>query len=455
VVYSACLEVIEKEADMSERALPKVTIVGRPNVGKSTLFNRIAGVRRAIVDAVAGSTRDRNQAAASWAGKDFELVDTGGLYEHPGSELEQQVAAQCEVAIEEGDLVCWVVDAVAGVLPEDEALAQRLRPHAERVLLVVNKVDHEGRHADAMEFHRLGFAGVFEISAEHGLGINDLLDAITERLPETHELAVGDETRIAIVGRPNVGKSSLLNRLVGQERAVVSDVAGTTRDPVDTVMEVSGRRYRIVDTAGIRRRGKTPSRADRLGVIYAERALERAQLCLLVVDATAGLTTEDRAIAGKIADAGRGAILVFNKWDAVEDREELATELRADVLDQLPHLASVPSVFVSALKGKGVSRILPLVDRVRESQLQRIATKRLNEFLQAEVIRHPPRAKDGKEVNLLYMTQVGVAPPRFVVFASRTRQIDPTYSRYLSRRIREEFGFEGTPIRVTLRSRTR
>jgi GTP-binding protein len=319
----------------------------------------------------------------------------------------------------------------------------------------VNKVDHERRHADAMEFHRLGFASVFEISAEHGLGINELLDAVTERLPETHELAARDETRIAIVGRPNVGKSSLLNRLVGQERAVVSDMPGTTRDPVDTVIDVFGRRYRIVDTAGIRRRGKTPSRADRLGVIYAERALERAHLCLLVVDATAGLTTEDRAIAGKIVDAGRGGILVFNKWDAVEDRERLATTLRADVLDQLPHLAFVPSVFVSALNGGGVSRILPLVDRVRESQLQRIATKRLNEFLQAEVMRRPPRAKDGKDVNLLYMTQVGVAPPRFIVFASRTRQIDPTYSRYLSRRIREEFGFEGTPIRVTLRKRAR
>jgi len=440
---------------MPEKALPKVTIVGRPNVGKSTLFNRITGVRRAIVDSVAGSTRDRNQAPASWAGKDFELVDTGGLHEHPGSSLEQQIAAQCEVAIEEGDLVCWVVDAVAGLLPEDEALAQRLRPHADRVLLVVNKVDHERRHADAMEFHRLGFAAVFEISAEHGLGINELLDAVTERLPETHELAARDETRIAIVGRPNVGKSSLLNRLVGQERAVVSDMPGTTRDPVDTVIDVFGRRYRIVDTAGIRRRGKTPSRADRLGVIYAERALERAHLCLLVVDATAGLTTEDRAIAGKIVDAGRGGILVFNKWDAVEDRERLATTLRADVLDQLPHLAFVPSVFVSALNGGGVSRILPLVDRVRESQLQRIATNRLNEFLRAEVTRRPPRAKDGKDVNLLYMTQVGVAPPRFVVFASRTRQIDPTYSRYLSRRIREEFGFEGTPIRVTLRKRAR
>ena len=438
---------------MPEKALPKVSIVGRPNVGKSTLFNRITGVRRAIVDAVAGSTRDRNQVVTEWAGKDFELVDTGGLYERPGSSLEQQVAAQCQVAIEEGDLLCWVVDAIAGVLPEDEALAQRLRPNADRVLLVVNKVDHEARHADAVEFHRFGFPRVFEVSAEHGLGINELLDEIAARLPETKEPAARDETRIAIVGRPNVGKSSLLNRIVGQERAVVSDAAGTTRDPVDTVLEVDGRLYRMVDTAGIRRRGKTPSRADQLGVLYAERALERTHVCLLVVDATSGLTSEDRAIAGKIVDAGRGAILVFNKWDAVEDRERRAKELRAEALERLPHFSFVPRVFVSALDGRGVARILPLVDRVRASQLQRVATKRLNEFLRAEAARRPPRVKDGKDVNLLYMAQVGVAPPRFVVFASRTREIDPTYRRYLARRLREEFGFEGTPIRVSLRKR--
>ena len=438
---------------MPDKVLPKVSIVGRPNVGKSTLFNRITGVRRAIVDPIAGSTRDRNQAVASWAGRDFELVDTGGLHERPGSGLEGLVAAQCEVAIEEGDLLCWVVDAITGVLPEDQALAQRLRSNGDRVLLVVNKVDHERRHADAMEFHRLGFPGVFEVSAEHGLGINDLLDEVAARLPETLEMEEREETRIAIVGRPNVGKSSLLNRLVGQERAVVSDMAGTTRDPVDTVLEVDGRVYRIVDTAGIRRRGKMPSRADQLSVLYAERALARAHLCLLVADATAGVTSEDRAIAGKIVDAGRGAVLVFNKWDAVEDRERLAAELRTDALEELPHLAFAPRVFVSALEGRGVQRILPLVDRVRESQLQRIATTRLNDFLQIEGSRHPPRAKDGKAVNLLYMAQVGVAPPRFVVFASRTHQIDPTYSRFLARRIREEFGFEGTPIRVTLRKR--
>ena len=438
---------------MDKNRLPQVSIVGRPNVGKSTLFNRLAGVRRAIVDAVAGSTRDRNLLQANWAGKEFELVDTGGLYEPPGSSLEEQVVAQCEVAIEESDLLCWVVDAISGMLPEDEAIARKLRPDSDRVLLVVNKVDHRGREADAMEFHKLGFPLIFEVSAEHGLGVNELLDAIAERLPETEELAEREETRIAIVGRPNVGKSSLLNRLVGEERAVVSDQAGTTRDPVDTVREVRGRVYRFVDTAGIRRRGKMPSRADQLGVLYAERALERAHLCLMVADATQGLTSEDRTIAAKIVDAGRGAILVFNKWDLVEGRERQAQELQDEALERLPHLSFVPRTFVSALTGKGVHHILPLIDGVRGHQLQRVATTKLNQFLQEEAGHHPARSKDGKQVKLLYMTQVGVAPPRFVIFANRAGQIDPTYLRYLARRLREKFGFEGTPIRVSLRQR--
>ena len=438
---------------MADKVLPVVAIVGRPNVGKSTLFNRITGVRRAIVDSVAGSTRDRNQAPANWSGKDFELVDTGGLYDRPGTSLEQQVVAQCEVAIDEGDLLCWVVDGIAGIVPEDEALAKKLRPHSERVLVVVNKVDHRGREAEAMEFHRLGFAALFQVSAEHGLGVNELLDEIVRRLPETSELPERDEIRIAIVGRPNVGKSSLLNRLAGEERSVVSDQAGTTRDPVDTVIEVEDRTYRFVDTAGIRRRGKTPSRADQLGVLYAERAIARAHICLLVVDASEGLTSEDRTIAGKVADAGRGAIVVFNKWDIVEEREKEAKERREDVMEDLPHLAFAPLVFVSALHGRGAHKILPLVDRVRERQTQHVATSKLNQFLQAQASHHPPRAKDGREVNLFYMAQVGTAPPRFVVFASQSKEVEPTYTRYLARRLREEFGFEGTPIRVTLRKR--
>jgi GTP-binding protein len=302
------------------KKLPRVAIIGRTNVGKSTLFNRITGGRRAIVDPVAGSTRDRHFYPTSWGTKEFELVDTGGLFERPDNPLDQQVAAQVQLAVEEAELVCWVVDGAAGIIPEDQALSQRLRPISERVLLVVNKIDHPSHEAAAAEFHKLGFPNISEISAEHGLGVAELLDAIIERLPEVQEEEEESETRIAIVGRPNVGKSSLLNQLVGEERVVVTDKAGTTRDAVDTLIETNENAYRFVDTAGIRRRSKTSSRADQIGILYAERAIERAHLCLLVIDAVQGITSEDASIGGKIAEAGRGAVLVFNKWDIVENR---------------------------------------------------------------------------------------------------------------------------------------
>ncbi len=433
--------------------LPRVAIIGRPNVGKSTLFNRITGLRRAIVDPVAGSTRDRHIHPAVWRGKEFEIVDTGGLFERPETPLDEQVVAQVQVAIEEADLICWVVDGKDGIVPEDQALAQRLRAMADRLLLVVNKIDHQGRAAEAMEFHRLGFSTMFEISAEHGLGVGDLLDEIVERLPESSADEDENEIRVAIVGRPNVGKSSLLNRLAGEERVVVAEKAGTTRDAIDTVIEVDERTYRFVDTAGIRRRSKAENRADQIGVLYAERAIDRSHVCLLMLDGAQGITSEDASIGGRINDAGRGAVLVFNKWDLVEEREEVAKSRLEAVEDVLPHLDFCPHAFISALTGRGVSGILPLVDKVRQNQLQRIPTPEINRFLKYATERNPPRAKDGKEVNILYMTQSGVAPPRFVVFANHVRGLDRTYSRYLTRRLREEFGFEGSPIRVHIRKK--
>jgi GTP-binding protein len=350
-------------------------------------------------------------------------------------------------------LICWLVDGKDGIVPEDESLAQRLRAIADRLILVVNKIDHQGKAAEAMEFHRLGFPTLFEISAEHGLGVGDLLDEIVERLPETSTQADENEIRVAIVGRPNVGKSSLLNRLVGEERVVVAAKAGTTRDAIDTVVEVDEQNYRFVDTAGIRRRSKTENRADQIGVLHAERAIDRADVCLLMMDGVQGITSEDASIGGKVHDAGRAAVMVFNKWDLVEKREEVAKSRLEEVGERLRHLDFCPHAFVSALTGRGVSGILPLVDRVRKNQLSRVPTPELNRFLQYATERYPPRAKDGKEVKILYMTQNGVAPPRFVVFASNVRGLDRTYSRYLSRRLREEFGFEGTPIRVRIRKK--
>jgi GTP-binding protein len=444
---------VGKEIEVT--ALPRVAIVGRPNVGKSTLFNRISGSRRAIVDSVAGSTRDRNVTRVEWAGKEFDLVDTGGILESVETPLDAQVAAQVQVAIDEADLVCWVVDGRSGVLPDEHFLASKLRPIAERVLLVVNKIDTDRLVPEAMEFHRLGFGTLFETSAEHGLGVRELLDEIAERLPAaTAEPESEREIRVAIVGRPNVGKSSLLNRIAGEDRAVVSEMAGTTRDAVDTVIVLDAKQYRFVDTAGIRRRGKLSALADRLSVLYAERAIERAHLCLLVLDALAGVTTEDGAIGGKIADAGRGVVLVFNKWDLVEEREARAKELEREARDNLPHLDFAPIVFISAKSGRGVAGIYPRMERVREEQLRRIPTPELNRFLKDAAARVPARSKDGKEARLLYIVQSGVAPPRFVLFSNRAQSdLDPTYPRYLARRLREAYGFEGTPVRVLIRKR--
>lgn len=411
-------------------------------------------MRRAIVDPVAGSTRDRNVATAEWTGRRFELVDTGGLLDKPGPGMDTQIAAQVSRALEEASVICWLVDVTAGVLPEDLALAQRFRPFAGRVLLAVNKVDHPARIAGAAEFYRLGLSPLVEISAEHGLGVGDLLDEIVRHLPpEETETPEREEVRVAIVGRPNVGKSSLLNRLVGHERSVVSEVAGTTRDAIDTVLAGEVYDYRFVDTAGIRRPGKAPGRADRIGVRYAERAIERAHLCLLVLDATEGITTEDAAIGGKIAERGRGAVLVVNKWDLVTSKEERAKELTREARFRLHHLDFAPLVFVSSLTGRGVPALLPIIDRVRAEQLRRIPTADLNRLLESAVAHHSPRSKSGKEVKLFYITQAGVAPPRFVVFANRVEDVDPTYRRYLAGRLRQAFGFEGSPLRVSLRKR--
>jgi GTP-binding protein len=436
---------------------PRVAVVGRPNVGKSTLFNRISGARIAIVDSVAGSTRDRNVTPVEWGGKSFELVDTGGVLESTDAPIDEQVALQVGIAIEEADVICWVVDGRAGLLPEEQFLAAKLRPIQDRVLLVVNKIDSAARVGEALEFHRLGFPRMFETSAEHGLGVAELLDAVVTLLPERGEGAdESEETeiRIAIVGRPNVGKSSLLNRLAGEERAVVSEVAGTTRDAVDTVVEVEGQSYRFVDTAGIRRRGKAPALADRVSVLYAERAIERAELCLLVLDATMGVTTEDAAIGSRIAEAGRGVVLVFNKWDLVDEREAQAKELELSAREKMPHLDFAPLAFLSAKSGRGVSGVFPRIRKVREEQQRRISTPELNRFLQSASSRLPPRARDGKEVRLLYVTQTGIAPPRFLVFSNRgQKELDASYPRYLARRLRESYGFEGTPIRVAIRKR--
>jgi GTP-binding protein len=435
--------------------LPRVALVGRTNVGKSTLFNRIAGRRQAITDARPGSTRDRNYAQVSWQGRAFELVDTGGLLLGTDDPLLGPAALQAERAIEEADVVLFVVDARAGLLPDDEAIARRLRRSGKRVLLVVNK--SEGAEEDVSEFARLGFDGARFVSAEHGQGVGDLLDAALEGLPAVALDEGGTApVSLALVGRPNVGKSSILNRLVGRERAVVSAIPGTTRDSVDEVFERRGRRYRLVDTAGIRRVRLLKENVDHVSVVQSRRAIERADVAVLVLDAAEGLREMDATIGGEVLDAGAGVVLAVNKWDLAAERKLTQRGFEAEVRDQLKFLPWAPVVFLSAKTGKGLGALLGAVDRVEGARRARVTTGELNRLLASATAAFPPKAEKGDQpVRILFGTQVGIAPPTFALSINHPVDLHFSYRRYLENRIREAFGFEGSPLRLKVRYRRR
>jgi GTP-binding protein len=435
--------------------LPRVALVGRPNVGKSTLFNRICGRRKAITDGRPGSTRDRNYAQVSWQGQAFELVDTGGLLLGSDDPLLGPAALQAERAIEEADVVLFLVDARAGLLPDDEAIARRLRRGGKRVLLVVNKA--EGGEENVSEFARLGFDGTHFVSAEHGQGIGDLLDAALEGLPAVLlEEGEAAPVSLALVGRPNVGKSSILNRLVGRERAVVSPIPGTTRDSVDEVFERKGRRYRLVDTAGIRRVRLLKENVDHVSVVQSRRAIERADVAVLVLDASEGLREMDATIGGEVLDAGAGVVLAVNKWDLAAERKLAPRAFEGEVRDHLKFLPWAPVVFLSAKTGKGLGALLDAVDRVEGARRSRVTTGELNRLLAAATAAFPPKADKGDQpVRILFGTQIGIAPPTFAVSINHPVDLHFSYRRYLENRIREAFGFEGSPIRLKVRHRRR
>jgi GTPase len=434
--------------------LPRIALVGRPNVGKSTLFNRICGRRQAITDGRPGSTRDRNYAQVEWRGRPFELVDTGGLLLGSDDPLLGPAAHQAELAIAEADTVLMLVDARAGLLPDDQAIAQRLRRDGKRVLLVVNKV--EGTQ-DVSEFARLGWGEGHEVSAEHGLGIGDLLDAALEDLPVAErEAEANPPLNVALVGRPNVGKSSLLNRLVGRERAVVSAVPGTTRDAVDEVFERRGRRYRLVDTAGIRRVRLLKENVDHVSVVLARRAIARADVAVLVLDAESGLREMDATIGGELVDAGAGVVIAVNKWDLAGERELKERRFTQDVRDELKFLAYAPVVFISAKSGRGIASLLSAVDRVEAARTSRITTGELNRVIARAADSHVPRpAKGNQPVRILFASQIGTAPPTIALKINQVGELHFSYVRYLENRIRDAFGFEGTPIRLKVRGRRR
>jgi GTPase len=452
------------------QALPLVAIVGRPNVGKSTLFNRITGERRAITGDEPGITRDRIYGEASWNGRRFAVVDTGGIVPDDDAVIPANILKQAGAAIEEAQALVWVVDVRKGITPLDEELARLLRSTGKRVLVAANKADAQRLETEAGEFFRFGFDEVIPVSAETGNGVGDLLDAVVENFQPDgagggdDEGAAGPrELRLAIVGRPNVGKSSLLNRLLGEERVIVSPVAGTTRDAVDTLLEVEGQGFRVIDTAGIRRKGKTEEMAEKLSVMMARRSLERADVAIVVVDAAEGVAALDANIAGYAHDAGCSIIIAVNKWDAVPDKETgTVSAFERDLRDKMKFLDWAPVVTISALTGQRVERILPLALRANEARGRRIPTAQLNAFFERAVSQPrggsaPAPVKGGvSRLHVQYMTQVGVRPPRFVVFTAGGKPgLHFSYERYLLNRLREEFDFFATPIRIIERHRKR
>lgn len=464
---------------MTQR-VPVVALVGRPNVGKSTLFNRLAGERLAVVDDVPGTTRDRLHTRTDWAGVEFIVVDTGGIdptgtkigegrepLSIGSKEFIQEIRTQAEIAIQDADAVLLLVDVESGITPADEEVAKIMRRNQKNVdgewfppvLLVVNKCDNPSRREQAVEFYALGMGEVYPISAQHGHGTGDLLDAVVDALKVTDRgyLDAGeqedDSVKIAIVGKPNAGKSSLLNKLIGQDRAIVSSIPGTTRDAVDEYITYNGLPITLIDTAGIRRRGKVVPGVEKYSVLRAMRAIERADVALLVVDATTGITKQDAHIAGFILEAWKSVVVVVNKWDAIEKDAYTMEEYTEHVRAALNFLDYVPILFISALTGQRVSKVLPTALQVQEERLVRLTTGEINRVLQNAIAHHPPPSKSGRPLKIFYGTQVRSDPPTFLVFVNDHKLVHFTYKRFLENRFRMAYGFLGTPIRLVFKSR--
>jgi len=431
---------------------PVVAIVGRPNVGKSTLFNRLIQKRLAIEESTPGVTRDRIYGQVEWCGRQFWVIDTGGLtFEE--DQIAREIFFQVQMALDEAQVILLVVDVRSGLLPLDYTIAEMLRKADKPVLLAANKA--EAAEAAVADFFALGLGEPQPVSGAHGLGTGDLLDKIVAHLPVAEISSEDDNLRIAVIGRPNVGKSSLVNKLAGAERVIVSDVPGTTRDAIDLLIERDGRRYRIVDTAGIRKKSKIAENVEYYSVLRAIRAAEDADVVLVLLDAVAGVTEQDKHIAGIAHEAGRALILVVNKWDSVEKDEKTMDEFRRKIRDELAYLSYAPILFISALTGQRVQRVFVLADYVAEQHALRISTAKLNELLADAMAVTPPPSKKGRQLKIFYMTQIKVKPPTFVVFVNDPELVHFSYLRFLENKLRETYGFEGTPLRLLLRRRTR
>jgi len=434
---------------------PLVALVGRPNVGKSTLFNRLIEQPVAIVEDTPGTTRDRIYADAEWGGTTFTFVDTGGLLPDSPGDLAASVREQVTIAIDEADAVVFLVDVTEGPTARDVEIAGLLRRSSKPVLLAANKSDNQTRRQDAMEFYELGLGEPLPVSALHGTGTGDLLQALLKVVPsDTWDQPV-EGTRVAIVGRPNVGKSSLLNAVLGRQRMIVSEKPGTTRDAVDSVVEWKGETVILVDTAGIRRRGRVAPGIERYSVIRALRAIQRADVALLLLDAVEGVTEQDAHIAGYVLEEGKGLVIVMNKWDLVDKDTHTLQQYTSDIREALKFVAYAPVVFVSAVTGQRVSNLMDVALAVQAGRSLRIATGELNRVVGEATTKHAPPSKKGKRLRIYYATQVAVAPPTFVFFVNDPDLVHFTYRRYMENQLRDAFGFEGSPLRMTFRSRAR
>jgi GTP-binding protein len=434
---------------------PTVAIVGRPNVGKSTLFNRILGGRDAIVSQHAGTTRDRHFGEAEWGGRRFWLVDTGGLLPDSSEVMDKAIRRQVELALAEADLILFVVDGKEGLQPVDQAVAEKLRRAKRPVVLAVNKLDRGEDDIAAHEFRALGFGAPVAVSASVGTRSGDLLDAIVERFPPASDEEGEETVAVAIVGRPNAGKSSLANRLLGEERYVVHPEAGTTRDAVDSVLRYNGKLLKFIDTAGLRRRARVQDDVEFYSTLRTQRAIERAEVCVLVVDAVLGLHNQDLRIATEAWERGAGLIIAVNKWDLVEEKDANTAHRGEEILVQkAPFLQYVPFVYTSALTGQRVRKILDLVLEVAVARERRVATAEVNRVLGALVERQQPPQKPGEEVKLLYASQIGTAPPAFAIVSNRPDDVPESYQRYLLHGFRDAWEFTGAPVRLKFSRRS-
>lgn len=430
-----------------------VAIVGRPNVGKSTVFNRLIGQRKSIVDDTPGVTRDRIYGEVEWLTQTFRLIDTGGI-QIEDQAFSSEINMQVDIAIEEADVILFMTSAQEGVTTDELVIAKKLQKSKKPVIVVVNKADNESLQMMQYEFYQLGLGDPMIVSGIHGIGFGDLLDKVMELLPQQTESIYEGVTSFSVIGRPNVGKSSLVNSILKEDRVIVSNIEGTTRDAIDTPFTYNGQEYVIIDTAGIRKRGKIWENIEKYSIIRALSAIDRSQVCLFVIDGERGIVEQDKHVAGLAHDAGKGVIIIYNKWDTVKKDQNTMQKVKDKIYSEFLYLNYAPIVFTSALTGQKVQNVLPMIDQVKENCTRRIATNVLNDVILDAQMLNPPKPHNGRQLRIYYASQVAIEPPTIVLFVNDPELLHFSYKRYIENKVREAFDFEGTPIKILARKRS-